>query len=363
MVDNSGNSNRSALCGQIYGIHEASSQVDPQCQADGNIQRWSQQKPLLSESSREDQSSSNFQAEAQGWGKHGGEGRVGRTLDRRYQYGPLLQVPESHGNAFDENRRYFTGGYGIAGRGGETYAMGRDSSIISIEPDRSHRWDPPKAPPWEENARRRDDRQEMRSWADEKGVIRSTMKGNHVGHRDSWGNGGERRDKLAEIYGAEGGYQGVGLDPTRQEICDVRAPNSYFDSVRQRGEGGVYPDRRSQQWGQAPIVHHVQGHESAGFVQTLAGTSPRMVPARLSTRTSTMHNPIDSEELMRIKAKKDAYRRDLEAQVSTRKRAYPEGISKMRAHGYFRKKKRGWMRGGEGQGGSPTWIGNRHERG
>lgn len=34
-----------------------------------------------------------------------------------------------------------------------------------------------------------------------------------------------------------------------------------------------------------------------------------------ATRASTMHNPIDVEELARIRSKKDAYRRDLEAQV------------------------------------------------
>lgn len=33
------------------------------------------------------------------------------------------------------------------------------------------------------------------------------------------------------------------------------------------------------------------------------------------TRASTMHNPVDLEELASIKAKKDAYRRDLEEQV------------------------------------------------
>ena len=38
--------------------------------------------------------------------------------------------------------------------------------------------------------------------------------------------------------------------------------------------------------------------------------------AGVSTRASTMHNPVDHEELEKIKAKKDAYRRDLEAQVT-----------------------------------------------
>lgn len=33
------------------------------------------------------------------------------------------------------------------------------------------------------------------------------------------------------------------------------------------------------------------------------------------SRTDTMHNPADAEELAAVKAKKDAYRRDLEAQV------------------------------------------------
>ena len=37
----------------------------------------------------------------------------------------------------------------------------------------------------------------------------------------------------------------------------------------------------------------------------------------VSTKASTMHNPVDPEELARIKAKKDSYRRDLEIQVTT----------------------------------------------
>ncbi|CAM9966762.1 unnamed protein product, partial [Hapterophycus canaliculatus] len=40
----------------------------------------------------------------------------------------------------------------------------------------------------------------------------------------------------------------------------------------------------------------------------------------VSTKASTMHNPIDPEELARIQAKKDSYRRDLEAQMAEHKR-------------------------------------------
>ncbi|CAM9788995.1 unnamed protein product, partial [Ectocarpus sp. 13 AM-2016] len=35
-----------------------------------------------------------------------------------------------------------------------------------------------------------------------------------------------------------------------------------------------------------------------------------------STKASKMHNPVDAEELARIQAKKESYRRDLEAQMA-----------------------------------------------
>lgn len=52
------------------------------------------------------------------------------------------------------------------------------------------------------------------------------------------------------------------------------------------------------------------------------GAPPGEVPVAgvgvgvVSTKASTMHNPVDPEELARIQAKKDSYRRDLETQVT-----------------------------------------------
>lgn len=58
----------------------------------------------------------------------------------------------------------------------------------------------------------------------------------------------------------------------------------------------------------------VSGGDRAVLHASIAATAA--AKAGVSTRASTMHNPVDHEELERIKAKKDAYRRDLEAQVT-----------------------------------------------
>lgn len=55
------------------------------------------------------------------------------------------------------------------------------------------------------------------------------------------------------------------------------------------------------------------------------GGAPTVGNELVSTKASTMHNPVDLGELARIQAKKDSYRRDLEAQVI--------GISSARAVG------------------------------
>lgn len=76
---------------------------------------------------------------------------------------------------------------------------------------------------------------------------------------------------------------------------------SNIDGGWRRTDGGGHP--RVRRDGQ-PREH--------GDPQEYRHLGPEVPPC---TKASTMHNPVDPEELARIQAKKDAYRRDLETQV------------------------------------------------
>lgn len=75
-----------------------------------------------------------------------------------------------------------------------------------------------------------------------------------------------------------------------------------------------------------PRVHHGGQQWEHGGPQEYRPSGPEVSPGGapavevgvgvVSTKASTMHNPVDPEELARIQAKKDAYRRDLETQVT-----------------------------------------------
>ncbi len=73
-----------------------------------------------------------------------------------------------------------------------------------------------------------------------------------------------------------------------------------------------YPGQRWEHGGQREYRHTRPGVPPGGGSVVGGGG----VGGVVSTKASTMHNPVDPEELARIKAKKDSYRRDLETQVT-----------------------------------------------
>lgn len=93
-------------------------------------------------------------------------------------------------------------------------------------------------------------------------------------------------------------------------------------SMKYRGDNIAEP------WSRAGVIEYrmspreekrTTGHDYGHADMVGAGSVPSpSVPTVRVPRASTMHNPVDVGELAKIKAKKDAYRRDLEAQVSVR---------------------------------------------
>lgn len=70
----------------------------------------------------------------------------------------------------------------------------------------------------------------------------------------------------------------------------------------------------------AHTVAATRQEDHGGRLYQTDDTFPSSLPTVGANRASMMHNPVDAEEFARVKAKKDAYRRDLEAQVRTEQR-------------------------------------------
>lgn len=195
---------------------------------------------------------------------------------------------------------------------------------------------------WEGNGRSHvpEGRREMMpSWADGGGGGGDVGPSYHGTHntRDGAYLGSERgvRDDQGVRYDTMGGD-------------DVRGATTMTMTQRGEGGGGYYQQqhqqhqhqhrhRDPQRQGSPPSNsshhhhHHHREQEEYGYAGSLGapgGAVPlhRAVPVAataantgVSRRASSMHNPVDHEELARIQAKKDAYRRDLEAQVRNEK--------------------------------------------
>ncbi|CAM9375784.1 unnamed protein product [Ectocarpus fasciculatus] len=134
--------------------------------------------------------------------------------------------------------------------------------------------------------------------------------------RRDFGDNGERR---AERWGTSGSYpeRGGGYPGNRSRLPEFRGNNARQESwditnpaVGREYNRDVHPgpiwDHREQQ------EHRYSGPRGppSGAPAVGGGGGVR------STKASTMHNPVDPDELARIQAKKESYRRDLEAQMA-----------------------------------------------
>ena len=85
------------------------------------------------------------------------------------------------------------------------------------------------------------------------------------------------------------------------------------------GDGRDYSNSSRNQSDQQWERRVQQQHRYSGLGDPPGGGPVAGVGAgagMVSTKASNMHNPVDPEELAKIQAKKDSYRRDLEAQVT-----------------------------------------------
>lgn len=144
--------------------------------------------------------------------------------------------------------------------------------------------------------------------------------------RDGGGDGGHGYgEENREDWRLAGPTPENGGNAVRQEHRTPTKPSGggVVDGAWREGGGGDYTSRN----------HFDQQAERRGqqeYRNSGPGPPPSDVPVAavgvgvgvgvVSTKASTMHNPVDPEELAKIQAKKDSYRRDLEAQVTERER-------------------------------------------
>lgn len=146
----------------------------------------------------------------------------------------------------------------------------------------------------------------------------------------SWGDGRGQEEKRGS-WGTRGPNSGGGVfkaDSSRvsgrgsntwQESQNVAKPlrrSNVADGGWRKIDGVEHPRAHSdsQQWEHGgPQEYRYSGPDSPTGGSPAVGVG--VGAAVVSTKASTMHNPVDPEELARIQAKKDAYRRDLETQV------------------------------------------------
>lgn len=129
---------------------------------------------------------------------------------------------------------------------------------------------------------------------------------------------GERR---GERWGTSGPYpeRGGGYPSSRSRLPEFGGKNTRQESwdITNPSVGGGY----NRDVHPGPIRDHREQQDRRYFgPRGPPGGAPAVgggVGVR-STKASTMHNPVDPEELARIQAKKESYRRDLEAQVKKR---------------------------------------------
>lgn len=149
-----------------------------------------------------------------------------------------------------------------------------------------------------------------------------TRNDRHSGWDSGRGLGEERREgrRLGGPPPAEGGN-------VNSAMQEHRAPTKTSGDGVARGGwpgggGGEYSSSRNQfdqQWearGQQEYRYSGPGAQPGGSPVAVDGAGGGVGVAVVSTKASTMHNPVDPGEMAKIQAKKDSYRRDLEAQVS-----------------------------------------------
>lgn len=201
----------------------------------------------------------------------------------------------------------YTSGYSVAnaGVGGrEMYAFERDSRSMPTGLEQSEPMARSRKP--REDITHRREGGPQRSWVDDNDT-EPTPHGTYT--RRSSGPG---RSEKKSMWGRQFGGEEHSLGYRTQEDYNVGAGD--VERAWRGGGGGEY--RGSQ------LEHPAGGGQGRGYEYSEpangpGGASQRTVPATGgSTRASFMHNPVDPEELARAKAKKDAYRRDLEAQVT-----------------------------------------------
>eukprot|EP00752_Nemacystus_decipiens_P012874 g11397.t2 len=165
----------------------------------------------------------------------------------------------------------------------------------------------------------------------------SRNSGSHESRDDEW-DGGRRRYVEGRREGWRLGYPTpeAGGDAARQEH---RSPTKTSASGAVGGgwreeDGGDYSSGRNhndQQWerrGEHEYRYSGPGAPPGGVptaglgvgARAGAGAGAGVGVGVVSTKASNMHNPVDSEELAKIQAKKDSYRRDLEAQMAEHKK-------------------------------------------
>lgn len=310
----SNHNNSSTMSDRIGGPNEGHLQFRPRYEAGRDGRKWSQRDPLLKEHPRTYPSNNDWPTQILPPGRQREEDGYMITRKQHEQRPPGRKT---HNDRYGESREMYPGGNG----GGDIYATDSYNRPMPTEPGKFRAGQAPRIS-WDENFRLQEDRGEMRSWTDEERNSGPTPHVLHVRGGDSSGSGQKRREEWGIRHDAEGCYWGRGSDYTSRGIRDTRIPQRGVEKTCQERENDEYY-RYNSQWQQPPTMHHGQEYGHSGTIGAPRGISPRMMPAapvQVSTRASMMHNPVDSEELERIKAKKDAYRKDLEAQVSTRVR-------------------------------------------
>ena len=263
-------------------------------------------------------------------------------------YGQEGLVAETQYDAYGANQRARNGGgdgggFNEAAGRRETFAAGRNERPMSGRLEQSRRGGEgagtPGAQQWEENRRphvSEGRREMMPSWAD--GGGRSHVgpsyheTHNNTRNRTFLGSETGLREDLGVRYGPMGGdgVRGASTTTTTTTTTAERGERRGGNYQQQQQHRHRSPQREGSPPSSSSRHHHRREQQEYGYTRSVGAPGGAVVlhhtvpaaaaaNAGVSTRASTMHNPVDHEELARIRAKKDAYRRDLGAQVCNEK--------------------------------------------
>lgn len=269
-------------------------QPDPRHQAGGDTRGWShnlkqQYQPLDRRYLREHppKNGSWPSSQDQGRGMHAGGDQ------QHSQYPP---VPDTRHKVYggNSNQHRASGGYNglthpMEGQRGSRW-ISDEGSISSLPP-----------PPQGDFVSGSQDY----GWGDERGMGEK---------RGSWGTNGPSLARGFEAATSRISDRGSNTWQGGQSVAVNSRTN--VDGGWRKTDGGGYPrvHRDGQPWehGGPPEYRHLGPEVPPGGAPAVGvGVGAGVV----CTKASTMHNPVDPEELARIQAKKNAYRRDLETQV------------------------------------------------